>query len=70
MFTFALKKKLIPPPHPITRYGRFPEEEKALRVLTLEEERRLVQKVMDGNPIIGCYVGLRSVRRAYERQKA
>jgi integrase len=58
MMTFALKKKLISPPHPMARYGRLPEEEKALRVMTLEEVRRLVQKVMDENVVIGCYVGL------------
>jgi integrase len=58
MMTFALKKRLISPPHPMARYGRLPEEEKALRVMTLEEERRLVQRVMDENVVIGCYVGL------------
>ena len=42
----------------MTRYGRLRENERALRVMTLEEERRLVQKVMDENLIIGCYVGL------------
>src|SRR6266478_2556170 len=57
MFTFALKKRLITA-HPMTRYGRLRENEKALRVMTLEEERGLVQKVMDENLIIGCYVGL------------
>lgn len=57
MFTFALKKRLIAA-HPMTRYGRLRENEKALRVMTLEEERRLVQKVMDENLIIGCYVGV------------
>jgi integrase len=57
MFTFALKKRLIAA-HPMTRYGRLRENEKALRVMTLEEERRLVQKVMDENLVIGCYVGL------------
>jgi integrase len=58
MFTFALKKKLIPAPHPMARYGRLPEEEKAARVMTLEQERRLVQAVTDENLVIGCYVGL------------
>lgn len=58
MLTFAMRKKLITGPHPMARYGRLPEEEKALRVMTLEEERRLVQKVMDQNLIVGCYVGL------------
>ncbi len=57
MFTFALKKRLITA-HPMTRYGRLRENEKALRVMTLEEERRLVQRVMDENLVIGCYVGL------------
>ncbi len=58
MMTFALKKKLIPPPHPMARYGRLPEEEKPLRVMTLQDERSLVERVMDENLIIGCYVGL------------
>jgi len=57
LFTFALKKRLIPI-HPMARYGRLREDEKALRVMTLEEERQLVQKVMDENLIIGSYVGL------------
>jgi integrase len=57
MFTFALKKRLIAA-HPMTRYGRLRENEKALRVMTLEDERRLVRKVMDENLIIGCYVGI------------
>lgn len=57
MLTFALKKRLIGA-HPMTRHGRLRENEKALRVMTLEEERRLVQKVTDESLIIGCYVGL------------
>jgi integrase len=58
MLTFAMTKKRLISAHPMARYGRLPEEEKPLRVMTLEEERRLVQKVMDENLIIGCYVGL------------
>jgi len=42
MFTFALKNRLIGV-HPMTRYGRLREDEKAPRVMTLEEERRLVR---------------------------
>jgi integrase len=57
LFTFAIKKRLISA-HPMTRYGRLPEKEKAVRIMTLEEERRLVQSVMDESPIIGCFVGL------------
>jgi integrase len=58
MVTFAMKKKLIAGPHPMARYGRLPEEERALRVMTLVEERRLVANVMDESLVLGCYVGL------------
>jgi integrase len=57
MLTFALKKGLIAA-HPMTRYGRLREDEKALRVMTLDEERRLVERVSVESVIIGCYVGL------------
>lgn len=57
MMTFALKKGLIAA-HPMTRYGRLPEIEKVRKVMTLEDERRLVSGVMEENLVIGCYVGL------------
>jgi hypothetical protein len=44
MLTFALKKGLIEI-HPMARYGRIPEDEKALRVMDLKEERGLVTTV-------------------------
>jgi hypothetical protein len=43
MFTFSLKTKGIIQVHPMARYGRIPEDEKALRVMDLEEERTLVR---------------------------
>lgn len=58
MFTFALKTKGIIQIHPMTRYGRIPEDQKALRVMELEEERNLVKAVQAKNHVIGCYVGL------------
>ena len=67
MLTFALKKLLIGA-HPMTRYGRLRENEKALRVMTLEEERRLVQKVMEENLIIGV-MSVYSVKRVFENRK-
>jgi integrase len=57
LLTFALKKGLITL-HPMSRYGRIPEDEKALRVMTLTEERKLVEAVMAKDPIIGAYVGI------------
>jgi integrase len=42
----------------MARYGRIPEDEKALRVMDLEEERRLVNAVLAKNHVIGCYVGV------------
>src|SRR6266436_4927508 len=38
MFTFALKTKGIIQIHPMARYGRIPEDEKALGVMDLEEK--------------------------------
>ena len=58
MFTFALKTKGIIQIHPMTRYGRIPEDQKALRIMDLEEERRLVNAVLAKNHVIGCYVGV------------
>ena len=57
MFTFALKTKSIIQIHPMARYGRIPEDQKALRVMDLEEERSLVKAVLAKNHVIGCYVG-------------
>jgi integrase len=57
-FTFALRTKGIIQIHPMARYGRIPEDEKALRVMDLEEERSLVNAVLAKNHFIGWYVGV------------
>ena len=57
MLTFALKKGLIEI-HPMARYGRIPEDEKALRVMDLKQERDLVTAVHKKSHVVGCYVGL------------
>jgi hypothetical protein len=44
MLTFALRKGLIQY-HPMQHYGRIPEKERALRIMELPEERRLVQAI-------------------------
>jgi hypothetical protein len=45
MFTFALDRELVDA-HPMVRFKRLPEPETVLQVMTLEEERRLVEEVM------------------------
>src|SRR4051794_41540272 len=44
MLTFALDKGYINT-HPMQRFKRLPEPQTVLRVMTLEEERRLVEAV-------------------------
>src|SRR6266571_4340883 len=44
MMTFALEKELIEA-HPLSKFRLIPAEEGALQVLTLEEERRLVESM-------------------------
>ena len=57
MLTFALDKGLIKA-HPMVRYRRIPERRKALRVMTLEEERRLVAAALKRDLALGVYCGL------------
>jgi integrase len=57
MLTFALDKGLIQD-HPMVRYRRIPERRKALRVMTLEEERRLVAAALKQDLAMGVYCGL------------
>jgi len=57
MLTFALDKGHIDV-HPMQKFKRLPEPETVLRVLTLEEERRLVEAVMLHDPVIGAYCGI------------
>ena len=55
--TYALDKGVIDA-HPLIRFHLLPEEQRALRVLTLQEERQLVQAVAEADPVIGAYVAL------------
>ena len=57
MLTFALDKGLIQA-HPMVRYRRIPERRKALRVMTLEEERALVVATLKRDLAVGVYCGL------------
>ena len=57
LFTFALDMGLIEA-HPMVRYARIPERRKALRVMTLEEERALVQATLQRDLAVGVYCGL------------
>ena len=57
MLTFAVEREYIEV-HPLLRFRMLPEEQKALRVLTLEEERGLVEAVADVNPTIGAYIAV------------
>ena len=57
MFTFAVEYEYVPS-HPLVRFRMLPEEEKALRVLTLEEYWRLVDAVASVNQTVGAYVAL------------
>ena len=54
MLTFALKRGYIHS-NPLVGFGKLPEEEIPLRIMSLEEERKLVNCIASGNPIIGAY---------------
>lgn len=55
MLTFAVDKEFIEA-HPLTHFRMLPEEIKALRVMTLEEERQLIDVIEE--PTIAAYVAL------------
>jgi integrase len=57
MVTFALDKEYIEQ-NPLQRFRMLPEEQKALRVMTLEEERQLIRAVSSVDHTIGVYVAL------------
>lgn len=57
MLTFALDKGLITA-HPMVRFKHIPEEERAIRVMTLQEEHDLVNGLLEYDPIVGIYCGL------------
>jgi integrase len=55
MLSFAVDREVIPA-HPLVGFKLLREEEKALRVMTLEEERRLISCIE--NPAIAAYVAI------------
>ena len=57
MLTFALDKEYIDS-HPLVRFSLLPEPEKALTVMTISEERRLVECVGEFDIAIGAYTAL------------
>ncbi len=57
MLTFAVKRGYLEA-NPLVGFGKLPEEQIPLRIMTLEEERRLVMCVADCNPVIGAYVAI------------
>ena len=57
MLSYALDQGLIDI-HPLLRFSLLPEPKKALRVMTLEEERSLVESVAREDLTIGAYVAL------------
>jgi integrase len=57
MLTFALDKGMIEV-HPMVRYRRIPEERRAIRVMTVAEERALVEATLRKDLAVGVYCGL------------
>ncbi len=57
MLNFAVKRGYLEG-NPLVGFDRLPEEELALRIMTLEEERRLVSCIAECNPIIGAYAAI------------
>jgi len=55
MLTFAIDREIIET-HPLLRFRMLKEDKPALRVMTLQEERRLIQCIED--PVIAAYVTL------------
>jgi integrase len=57
MLTFAVKRGYLEA-NPLVGFGKLPEEQIPLRIMTLEEERRLVATVAGCNSVIGAYVAI------------
>ena len=57
MLNFAVKRGYLES-NPLSGFERLPEEEVALRIMTLEEERRLVSCIRECSPIIGAYAAI------------
>ena len=57
MLTFAVNRGYLEA-NPLVGFGRLPEEEIPLRIMSLEEERRLVMGVAGCSPVIGAYIAI------------
>ena len=57
LLTFALEREYIES-HPLVKFRMLPEERKALRVMTLKEERSLVDVVAAEDFTVGAYVAV------------
>jgi len=57
MLTFAVKRGYLEA-NPLVGFGKLPEEQIPLRIMTLEEERRLVASVAGCNSVIGAFVAI------------
>ncbi len=57
MLNFAVERGHLEV-NPILGFRKLPEEQIALRIMTLEEERQLVISVGECNPVIGAYVAV------------
>jgi integrase len=57
LLTFAVERGYLQT-HPLSRFRMLPEERRALRVMTLEEERRLVKEVAEADHLVGAYVAV------------
>jgi integrase len=57
MLSYALHLGHIPV-HPMTRFPSYPEEPRALRVMTIEEERAFVAALLRIEKVVGLYAGV------------
>ena len=57
MFTFAVQREYLES-NPLAGFPLLPEEEPALRMMSLQEERHLVHCVAESNLVIGAYVAV------------
>jgi integrase len=57
MMSFAVSQGYIEA-NPLTGFGKLPEEEAPLRIMTLEEEHRLISEIANIDPLTGAYSGL------------
>ena len=57
MLTFAVKKGVIDK-NPLLGFGKLPVDEVPLRILTLAEERTLLDAVTGVNPVVGAYTAV------------